>query len=152
MNLFSRKAQAEGVLLPVRLQEYNRLVLQYQDESFSLAFDLLGDEARASQVVAEAFQKEFQRSPTDASKFRLEMLRRVVQNALKHAEVLPCPGIFDNAPLYLSNEEKLVCILVDCLELSYQDVAIVLDKPLSHIRKTLAETRFTLIHGSTGKL
>ncbi len=152
MNPFSNNIQATGHTLPARLQDYNRLVLQNQDESFSLAFDLLGDELQASQVVEEAFQKEFQRSTGDRSKFRLQVLRLVVQNALKRVQVLPCPEIFGKAPCQLTNKEKLVCILVDCLELSYQEAALVLDIPPRSIRKTLAETRFALIHGSTGKM
>ncbi len=152
MNPFSKNVQAAGLPLPGRLQDYNRLVLQNQDESFSLAFDLLGDETLASQVVEEAFQKEYRHSNGDPSKFRLEVLRLVIQNALRRVRVLPCPEIFGKNPCQLTNEEKLVCILVDCLELSYQEASFVLEKPLSSIRKRLAETRFTLIHGSTGKM
>ncbi len=152
MNQFSSNAQAAGATLPARLQAYNRLVLQYQDETFSLAYDLLGDENLAGQVVEEAFKIEYRHSNGDQSRFRLEVLRLVIKNALKRVRVLPCPEIFGNNPCQLTNDEKLVCILVECLELSYQEVAVVLDKPLANIRKILAETRFTLIHGSTGKM
>ncbi len=137
-----------------RLQEYNHLVMLNQDECFSLAYDLLGDDAQASEVVGEVFQKGFLHASGEPSKFRLEVLRLVIQNALKRSEELHCPGIYTHFPAQfslLSNEEKLVCILVDCLELSYQDAAAVLEKPRDLIRKMVAETRFILINGSNGK-
>jgi hypothetical protein len=152
MNPFTRKRQADSLPPPARLQNYNRLILQNQDEAFTLAFDLLGDELLASQVVEEAYQLEFRHSTGDPSKFRLEVLRLIIQNALKRTQVLPCLEIFGKAPCQLTNEEKLVSILVDCLELSYQEAAVVLAKPVHSIRKLLAETRFTLIRGATGKM
>ncbi len=154
MNPFASKAPTASVLPAARLQEYNRLVMLNQDECYSLAYDLLGDDSQACEVVGEAFQKGFQHASGEPSKFRLEVLRLVIQNALKRAQELHCPEIGRHFPAQfslLSNEEKLVCILVDCLELSYQEAAVVLGKPHDLIRKMLAETRFILINGSNGK-
>ncbi len=153
MNLFSRKAAALSLPMPGKIQDFNRLVLQNQDESFTLAFNLLGDENQACEIVQEAFQNELKNKKTFAepTKFRLDLLRRVIQAALRRSQILPCPEIFKSFPGGLANDEKLVCILVDCLELSYQEAALVLGKPPESIRKTLADARFTLIHGSNGK-
>ncbi len=154
MNPFASKAPAAGGLPTARLQEYNHLVLLNQDECYSLAYNLLGDDFLASEVVGEAFQKELKRVTGEPLKFRLEVLQLVIQNAMKRSRVLGCPELCRQFPAQfglLSNEEKLVCILVDCLELSYQEAAAVLGKPLHTIRKKLADTRFILINGSNGK-
>ncbi len=153
MNPFAVKAPAAGMLHTARLQEYNRWVLLNQDECYTLAYDLLGDDSQASEVVGEAFRKEFQKTNGEPAKFRLEILRLVIQNALKRSPVLGCPEITRQYPAQftlLTNEEKLVCILIDCLELSYQEAAAVLGKPADSIRKMLAESRFILINGSKG--
>ncbi len=142
------------MLQPARLQEYNRLVLLNQDEGYALAYALLGDESQASEVVGEIFQKEFKSATRQPSKFRLEILHLVIQNALKRSRLLPCPEVSRQFPAQfslLTNEEKLVCILVDCLELSYHEAAAVLGKPANSIRKTLAEVRFILVNGSNRK-
>ncbi len=154
MNPFAGKAPAIDIRLSSRLQEYNRLVLLNQDECYSLAYDLLGDDSQASEVVGEAFQIEIRKSTGEPAKFRLEVLHLVIQNALKRSEVLHCPELARQFPVQfslLTNEEKLVCVLVDCLELSYQETAVVLAKPLDAIRKLLAESRFILINGSNEK-
>lgn len=148
MNLFVKKAPAANLPLPGRLQEFNRLVLQHQDETYSLAFDLVGDEALACEIVKEAFSVEFGRENGRPEKIRLDVLRLVILGCLSRLTSLPCPQFFVRSPVKLSNDEKLVCILVERLELSYQEAAIVLGKPLPSIRKILAETRYKLIAGA----
>ncbi len=148
MNLFVKKAPAAIFPPPGRLQAYNRLVLQHQDETYSLAFDLVGDEALASEIVKEALLTEFGRENGHQGKFRLDVLRLVILGCLSRQAILSCPQFLERYPVKLSNDEILVCILVERLELSYQESAIVLVKPLLSIRKILAETRYKLIVGA----
>ncbi len=151
MNLNLGTKSTASPPIPGNLQAYNRLVLQLQDEVYSLAFYLLGDENQADRVVEEAFRERFGKRNGDPSKFRLELLRLIIHNSLKRVPTLPCTGIFGPDAAQLTIEAKLVCILVDCLELSYQEAALVLDRPLASIRKILAETRFKMITGSRGE-
>ena len=151
MNLFAKKEPAANLPLPGNLQAYNRLILQFQDETYSLAFDLVGNEDLASEIVKNTFLIEFGRKNGSQAEFRLEVLRLVIQGCLSRSAILPCPQFFERYPVKLTNDEKLVCILIESLELSYQEAAIVLGKPLSSIRKLLAQTRFKLIAGAIGK-
>jgi len=126
------------------LLAYNQLVVQHQDEAYTLACDLLGNESGAAAVVEEAFQDSFRDGRTPQAQFRLEILKKVLAFCLKRAKILPGPGAMAHLLTGLSNTEKAILILVDCLEMSYADAGYVTGKPAAGVRQTLAKARYFL--------
>jgi len=153
MNLFTRDAPRQARRsLELDLQEYNRRVLQHQDEAFALAADLLGDEAAAAEVVQAIFVAAFSRERRQPEPdFRWEILRRVIQACRERSTGawLPGPTGLQSVLAGLSSEEKVLLVLVDRLELSYPDAATVLRKPLAYIRSTLCMARRITISKAT---
>ena len=126
------------------LQAFNQLILQNQDEAFTLACDLLGDESLACEVVEEVFRHAFGKYRAPKTGFRLEILQRITANCVKRAKVLAGSNTLERFLAGLSNDEKVVLILVDCLELSYADAGWVLRKQPDAVRKMLAKARFAV--------
>ncbi|HEX7394365.1 MAG TPA: hypothetical protein VF355_05425 [Anaerolineaceae bacterium] len=124
------------------LQVFNQLVLQNQDEAFTLACDLLGDENLACKIMEEVFRQAFGKYRAPQSGFRLEILQRITVCCVKKAKVLAGPKTLERFLVGLSNDEKVVLVLVDCLELSYADAGWVLGKQPDAVRKMLAKARF----------
>lgn len=129
------------------LQTYNRLVLQHQDEAFTLAAHLLGDDDLAGKVVGETFRKAFSSRRTPQQAFRLEVLRQVVICCQMQVQKLAGPSNLAYLLAGLADEEKIVLALVDCLGLGYHDCAVVLGKKSANIMKTLAQARYKITGG-----
>jgi DNA-directed RNA polymerase specialized sigma24 family protein len=126
------------------LMEYNHLVMQNQDEVFTLAVNLLGDENQASEVVQASFIEAFKSARKDPEKFRRDILSLVIRNCQKKTRVLPGPK---NLGCYLSqlcNEEKIMLILVDSLELNYTEAAAIMQKSLAAVGRTVAQARVSV--------
>ena len=126
------------------LQAYNYLVLQNQDEAFSLAYDLLGDENAAEAVVQQAFLRGFARQADARLPFRLRVLGWVVSACLERSQILPGPAQLEPRLAFLSNEENVAIVLVDRLGLNYSQAAGVAQKSEAEFRKQLAAARFSL--------
>ncbi len=126
------------------LPAYNQLVVQHQDEAFTLACDLLGDESRAAAAVEAAFRDAYRDGWRIRPDFRLGILKKVVAACLKQAKILPGPAPMAHLLTGLTNTEKAVLVLVDCLELSYTDAAYVMDNSTAAVRQSLARARFSL--------
>jgi len=126
------------------LQAFNQLILQNQDEAFTLACDLLGDESLACEIVEEVFRQAFGKYRAPKPGFRLEILQRITANCVKRGKVLVGPITLERFLAGLSNDEKVVLVLVDCLELSYADAGWVLRKQPDTVRKMLAKARFAV--------
>jgi len=126
------------------LQAYNSLVLQNQDEAFSLAFDLLGDESAADAAVQQAFMHGFARQVDARLPFRLWVLRWVVSACLERSQILPGPARLEPRLAFLSNEDNVALVLVERLGLSYSQAAGVAQKSEAEFRKQLAAARFSL--------
>jgi hypothetical protein len=73
--------------------------------------------------------------------FRLQVLRQVVRACLQRGPALPGPRWMPERFAGLSNLEKVVLILVDCLQLSDSDAATVIEKPQAQVRRVLAGAR-----------
>jgi len=126
------------------LLEYNRLVMQYQDEVYTLAVDLLGDEAQASEVVQASFMEAFGNTKKAPKNFRQEILSLAIHHCLRQERVLPGPQNLCRYLTHLGNEEKIILILVDSLELSYAEAAAVMKKSMAAIAKTIAQARVSV--------
>jgi len=127
------------------MQAYNRLVLQHQDEAFTLAYDLLGDDAAACETLQTVFLSAYRQDWGAQSLFRLQVLRGVIQACLRRGKALPGPHLAGSSLAGLTDEEKCALVLVDCLGLTYPDAAFALTRQVAWVAKTLAAARRRLV-------
>lgn len=106
------------------LAEFNRQVLLFQDEAFTLACDLLGDEDTASRVTQEAFEQVYSHDWKSNGSIRLPVLHRIIQGSSKSRAILKERK---NILLgKLAESERYVLLLVDHLSLTYEETSRVL--------------------------
>jgi DNA-directed RNA polymerase specialized sigma24 family protein len=125
-------------------ETYNRLVLQHQDEAFTLAAHLLGDDDRACEVVDETFRKAFESRRIPRHFFRLEVLRQVVTLCRGQVRKLAGPPRLAQLLAGPVDDEKIILALVDCLGLGYNETGVILGKNPAQIMKTLAQARYKI--------
>jgi DNA-directed RNA polymerase specialized sigma24 family protein len=126
------------------LNAYNTLVIQYQDEAFTLAAHLLGDDGLAGDVVDETFQRVFTSRHVPHTIFRLEVLRQVVCLCQGQSRKLAGPPKLAHLLAGLVDEEMIVLALVDCLGLGYNETGAILGKKPASVMKTLAQARYKI--------
>jgi DNA-directed RNA polymerase specialized sigma24 family protein len=147
--------EAAPTLLDARrgnVQAFNVLVEACQDEAYSLAFRLLGDERAAVQAIQRAVEQSHRSLATCRGEFRLWFFRHIVQ-VCKYfsASSSPKPTILtDQANIQsmlnsLPLDLRLSAVLVDVLGLSYDQAAEVAEINSKKIRQTLALARYSLI-------
>lgn len=136
---------------------FNRQVLDCQDEAFTLAWYLLGDEALAAEALQAAVMRVYQRSAAGKS-LRWQVLRAVADCAaeprcrLLRGFSTPAPDPSGGREgLWLANwlqdlpeSERLAAALVDVLGLSIADAAAVLDQPQRVVVQRLTRARRSL--------
>ena len=140
-----------------RIMTFNTLALQTQDEAYTLAFYLLGDERHAEQATQAGFDQLQRHARLELKHFRLEVLRRVMESCQRISRIMPRGAVLRSALrkmadrdetiqrlLTLNESERFVVVLVDVLGLSYEEAAQVLDSSRKQVGKTLAQARLTL--------
>jgi DNA-directed RNA polymerase specialized sigma24 family protein len=128
---------------------FESLVLHHQDEVFTLAYYILGDEERAVQAVQMAIQLVLRKSMNRAGRVRLELLRQTLWQARKVRAGIAVQPKLAGDPLcarlaLLTENERTAAVLVDVLGLSYNDAARVLDCTPRQAGKFLAQARLTI--------
>ncbi len=106
------------------LASYNRQVLLFQDEAFTLACDLVGDEARAAEITQGGFTGVYREGWDGKSSIRLAVLARIVReckSAQAGSKTSPSALLAG-----LPGCERLAVLLVDRFGLSYVEAAQVL--------------------------
>jgi DNA-directed RNA polymerase specialized sigma24 family protein len=128
------------------LNDYNQLVLQHQEEAYTLAFYTLGDERKACETVQNAISEAFQHP--SGNNFHLRLLRRITQlcfqmqvNAIDLSVVPEIVRRLSNLPL----QERLALVLIDILGLNYAQAAMVCHQTKSQISRLLAQGRVHLL-------
>ncbi len=117
------------------LDAFNRQVLLLQDQAFSLAFCLLGDEPAASLVTQSAVKDAYAQYGGNFQTLKIHILRAV----LRRARPLP-----PHPPL--SRRACCVLLLVDHLALTYEEAARVLRCSPAQIARRLALARRTAVN------
>ncbi len=130
------------------LRVYNSLVLGCQDEAYSLAVDLLGNESTAAALVQEVFLSGFARRKDPRLPFRLRALQWVVRTCLERSRKLPGPARLEPRLGRLSNDEQVAVVLIERLGLSYTEAAAVLGLKNEEFRGLLARARQKMCGGS----
>lgn len=127
------------------LEEFNRLVLQHQDEAFCLAFYMLGSEAQAGQVVQSAVRQAYVNFKGNSPDFRTQILQLVSAGCLKTRKRTPdVKTQMDSLQKQLSclaEKERLALILIDLLGLSYAQTGHILRQSPIHVRRLLTQGR-----------
>lgn len=131
------------------LAQFNQQVLECQDDAFTLAWYLLGDEAAAEDAVETAMMMAYHRAQSCQEDGRRLILEKVL---------CLCAGKFGNRPLEtdaacaalhgLPNLERQVIILVDILCLTYTETAELLKRSHSDIIRLLAQARRKIMQTS----
>lgn len=137
-----------------QLMMFNTLALQIQDEAFTLAYYLLGDETRAGEAIQGAFARLYQRPGLKFASFRRDVFQRVLAQcralssglrAARFSVMSARDEIIDHL-LQLNESERSAAVLVDVLGLSYEEAADVLGCSKRETGRLLAQARFHLAH------
>jgi DNA-directed RNA polymerase specialized sigma24 family protein len=130
----------------INLTDFNRLVLQHQEEAYTLAFYTLGDERQACETVQKVVKDAFRR-PTGEN-FQIMILQGVT-NLCAH---LPAHSIDQNVVpeivrqlSSLSFQERLAVILIDILGMNYAQAAQVCRQPKAQLSRLLAQARVHML-------
>ncbi len=130
-----------------RFQNLPSLTLQYQDEAYTLAYYLLGDEVRAMDAVEVAVRGIYQGQRRLPNQFRLEIFRRVLD------AIRPFNG-FDGLAAgqdelscrlkTLTLDQRSALVLVDIMGLDYAQTCQVLGLSQKRLGRLIAEGRIGL--------
>jgi RNA polymerase sigma-70 factor (ECF subfamily) len=144
------------------LQAFNRLIGEFQESAYNLAYLALCDQAAAEQATQSAFLRAYQDLPRyRGGSFRVWLLKKIVQvcrpmiaqNGYATVKNLQrCnPGIEQAVLariLALPAELRLVISLVDLEGLGYAEAAAILDASPGTIRSRLAQARLQVMSDS----
>lgn len=133
----------------LRLSHFNTLAVQYQDDVYTLAYYLLGDEDRASEATQSAFLQVFRRVGVRPDQFRLSALRWVFLQAQQQRRAWQNWITSTQDPLLrqltsLKEDESSALILVDMLGLNYVEAAQVMGCSRKQVGKLLTHARIVL--------
>lgn len=108
------------------LNKFNQLVQDCQDEAFTLAFSLVGDELLACQILEDVLMQIFMDQENGLHPMNLQVLKEVVSlsrqmNQSQFGDAITIPGW---KQLERCQQEAL--LLVDVLGKSYPEAAFVL--------------------------
>lgn len=127
---------------------FSALVLRCQDDAYTLAYYLLGDEEEAARATQAAFARVQRLGSLPQSRFRLEVLRGVLKCARGEANAHPGAvqpnDAISRMLLGLRSEDRTALVLVDILSLSYAEAAQVLGCSKQGLAKRLGHARLNL--------
>jgi DNA-directed RNA polymerase specialized sigma24 family protein len=127
------------------LQAFNGLVLACQDEAFTLAYSILGDEGLACEVVQAVFLRVYIRRGAGGHPIPVQVLQGVI-GMCRRARPSKAYAVVELMAGWhqLECAEKEALLLVDLLGKSYQQTALVLDKSEHAVAATVALGRYKL--------
>lgn len=128
----------------VRLESFNTLALSLQDDAYTLAYYLTGDEASAAEVTQTAFENLYRRSGHPTEQIRISVLRWILENARE--EPYASSQAISRDPqsrqlLDLPAYERAVAVLIDVLGYGYVSAAQVLGTSKKQTGRLLARAR-----------
>jgi DNA-directed RNA polymerase specialized sigma24 family protein len=130
-----------------RLSAFNSMALRYQDEAYTLAYYLIGDEKRAAEATQAAFARLYRRANASLDQFRLEVLRWVISTSRPaNAIQVPVTGRAELSQqlLKLNARERSAVVLVDVLGLNYDQASRVLGCSVKETGRLLAQARINI--------
>lgn len=157
-----------STMVSSQLDTFNHLAGYYQDDAFTLAYYLLGDEARALEVVDTAFAHLYRRMGREVAdrrsadqrsadqrsgdQFRLEVLHHIFAICFEEQKMSSNVGwagaraleALCRQLLNLKEKERAAVVLVDVLGLTYDEAAQVMGCWKKQLGKLLAQARVSL--------
>lgn len=135
--------------LPVETQQHTPsiLVQRLQDDAYTLAYYLLGSERLAEAATEASFASLNRGKAQHFDGLRRDVIRAVLTRCKQEGiSVTGRRGTGDISSLLqkIAIDERSVVVLVDVLGLSYDEAAILLDRPKKHIMRLLAQARLHL--------
>ena len=129
------------------LIDFNRLVLQHQEEAYTLAFYTLGDERQACETVQRVVTDAFRRPA--GKNFHLKILQDVTNLCSQLPPHIIDPNVVPEIVRQLSGltlQERLAIVLIDILGLNYSQAAQVCRQSKAQLSRILAQARVHLIY------
>jgi len=125
---------------------FNQQILRCQDEAYTLAWYLLGDEIEAEKTTQAAVEAAFRLFTPNRENCRRLILQQVLRQCRRKTpmkETLPIEGIPQRCDS-LTCFERQTLILVEILNMNYADTALVLGQPVQEISRLLAQARWKM--------
>jgi DNA-directed RNA polymerase specialized sigma24 family protein len=130
---------------PLSLDRFNQQVLACQEETFTLAFSLLGDEALACEVLQEIILRVYSGWRDDDSNIVVKVLHGVIGMCRQSKPSKAYTGV-ELIPGWnqLERSEQEALLLIDLLGKSYPETALVLNCSEHDLGVTVADGRCKL--------
>jgi DNA-directed RNA polymerase specialized sigma24 family protein len=132
------------------LTQFNQLVLQCQDDAYTLAWYLMGNETKAENVVQKAVEMAFRSIGQTAEPCRTRILRQVLRFARQRG-ILHLPTHAPQAAPALQSlppAERQALLLIDVLNIPYPEAAAILELPEKQVARLAAQARWKVTaHG-----
>ena len=127
------------------MDRFNQQVLACQEEAFTLAFSLLGDEALACEVLQEVILQVYSGWRGDDCNIVVKVLHGVI-GISRQAKLSKTCDATEWIPGWnqLERGKQEALLLVDLLGKSYQQTALVLDRSEGDVALTVAHGRCKL--------
>lgn len=137
------------IAYPVETTKRNtgELAQGLQDDAYTLAFYLLGNERLAEAATEASFASVPVSHSRQFDRLRKEVIRAVLSRCRQQGITVTGRQFSGDIIGMLQNigiEERTVVVLVDVLGLSYEEAAGLLDKPKKNIMRLLAQARLHL--------
>lgn len=125
------------------LTRFNQEILQCQDDAYTLAWYLLGDEEAAEAVLQKAVEASYHCFSSRNGDCRFLILKQVVDQCRTRD---PIPGSLDEPGIgfglrLLGEHERVVLVLADILGLGYREVARVTNQSYKDVGRLLCTAR-----------
>jgi len=125
----------------------NALVQRLQDDAYTLAYYLLGNEGQAESATEAAFSNLGRGRAPHFDRLRMDVFQGILSRCWQ--ERVPVTSMRRTGDISgllqtVSIEERSVVVLVDVLGLSYEEAARVLQISKKHIMRLLAQARLHL--------
>lgn len=130
------------------LTRFNQQILESQDDAYTLAWYLLGNQVEAEAVMQKAVEAAYHCVSELQVSCRLLILKQIANLCQERKPVahnsttLNIPFNFDS----LQQSEQLVLVLVDILGMNYIDAALVTNRPVQEVSRLLALARRKLMN------
>ena len=129
-----------------KLTDFNHLILQCQEEAYTLAFYVLGNELQACETVQRAITSAYHHpEDRDAHLAILSNVTRLCLQLPTHAIDLDVVPEIVRRLCNIPIQERLAVILIDILGLNYAQAAIICHKPEAQISRLLSHARVRML-------
>lgn len=135
------------VLAASRVDQLNMLTLRFQDEAYTLAYYMLGNDELASEVTQKAFAGMYENFSLRMDAFKQAAMRNVLagcRSAEMKADPAATRDALNHRLLRLNTDARSAVVLVDILGLCYDEAGHILGCTQKQVGQLLAQARASL--------